>query len=75
MTAGAMGVVRPIIVDGRVVGSYVRPVNPKTYDCGRYGCRQTDHCRRKGGRFVCKASQPQRPAVKPRKHPQKCCLW
>merc|ERR1712165_273424 len=25
MTAGAMGVVRPIIVDGRVVGSYVRP--------------------------------------------------
>ena len=28
MTAGAMGVVRPIIVDGRVVGSYVRPVNP-----------------------------------------------
>merc|ERR550534_3675025 len=23
-----MGVVRPIIVDGRVVGSYVRPVNP-----------------------------------------------
>merc|ERR1712223_1546069 len=28
MTAGAMGVVRPIIVDGRVVGSYVRPLNP-----------------------------------------------
>merc|ERR1712012_412215 len=28
MTAGAVGVVRPIIVDGRVVGSYVRPVNP-----------------------------------------------
>merc|ERR1719445_2304510 len=27
-TAGAMGVIRPIIVDGRVVGSYVRPVNP-----------------------------------------------
>merc|ERR1719350_1668182 len=28
MTAGTMGVVRPIIVNGRVVGSYVRPVNP-----------------------------------------------
>jgi len=26
--AGAMGVVRPIIVNGRVVGSYVAPVNP-----------------------------------------------
>merc|ERR1719270_2229268 len=34
MTAGAMGVVRPIIVDGRVVGSYVRPDNPSSAASG-----------------------------------------
>ena len=29
MTAGAIGVVRPIIVDGRVAGLYVSQVSPK----------------------------------------------